>query len=303
MKTRVIINPAAGGGRAGRQWSQHEDELRDAIGWFEPVFSTSEQNATALAAEAARDCQRVIAVGGDGTVNEVVNGLASVDSTPEFGVIGVGTGNDFARGLGIGSGWDHGINALRDGKPKPIDLGLIHFTKFNGERGQHWFANAADLGLIGEVVADAEKSRLKRWLGSKLAYPLHAIAVLTRYKGHRIAIEDDAGRYELDVLAVAVANGKSFGGGMKIAPHAQFDDGLLDVVIVAKTPKVRALDLRLLYRGTHLTHPAVSHFRTTKMKFETVDGSRMLCDADGELLGTGPCEIEAMRGKLHVIAP
>ena len=303
MKTRVIINPAAGGGRAGRQWSQHEAELRDAIGWFEPVFSTSEQNATALAAEAAKDCGRVIAVGGDGTVNEVVNGLAAVATSPEFGVIGVGTGNDFARALGIGSGWSHGIDALRDGKPRSIDLGLIRFTRPDGKRGQHWFANAADLGLIGEVVADAEKSRLKRWLGSKLAYPLHAVVVLSRYKGHRIAIEQDGGRREIDILAVAVANGRSFGGGMKIAPHAEFDDGLLDVIVVAKKPKVRASDLRLLYAGTHLNHPAVSHFRTAKVRFETVDGSTMLCDADGELLGTAPCEIEVVRDKLRVIAP
>ena len=303
MKTRIIINPAAGGGRSGRHWAQHERALRDTIGPFEAVFSSSARNATALAAEAAESYDRVVAVGGDGTVNEVVNGLAGAKSPPELGVIGAGTGNDFARVLGIGSGWTAGIAALCDGRPRAVDLGSITFTKPDGTRGRHWFANCADLGLIGEVVAEAEDSRLKRWLGSRLAYPLHAISVLRRYKGHRIAFEHDGARREMDILAVAVANGRSFGGGMKIAPDAKFDDGLFDVIVVAKEPRVKATDLRLLYAGKHLSLPAVTHFRTAKISFGTLDGSMMLCDADGELLGSAPCEIGVHPKKLKVIAP
>ncbi|WP_196503573.1 diacylglycerol/lipid kinase family protein [Aestuariivirga litoralis] len=307
MKTLVIINPTAGGGRAGRQWLQHAPALQNAIGAFDTAFTSLATGAIALAGDAAtQGYERVIAIGGDGTVNEVVNGLARASGdrpvVPLLGVIGMGTGNDFARANGIKGGWKAGIVALREGAPRVVDLGLVHFTGADGAKASRWFANCADLGLIGEVVADAQDSKLRRMLGSKLAYPLHAVLVLRRYKGHRIKYEaEDGTSHEREILAVAVANGRTFGGGMKIAPAAKLDDGLLDVIVIAKEPRVRATDLRLLYAGTHLNLPAITHFQTRRVRFETVDGSTMLCDADGELLGKAPCEIEVVKGKIKVV--
>ena len=301
MRPLVIINPAAGGGKAGRRWPRLAEKLRESLGDFDVAFTTPSHSATQVALDAAGR-ELIIAAGGDGTMNEIINGMVGAASQSVLAVLPLGTGNDFARGLGITSR-KAALDALRCGKSRLIDLGRITFTGPDGTKGSRHFANVASLGLIGEVVQAAQGSALKRLFGSKLAYPLHALQVLRRYGGHSIEIEmEDGSVKQAQILAAAIANGRYFGAGMKVAPHAALDDGLLDVLVAETTPKFRTLDLRLLYSGKHVDHPAISHFKARRVRFTATDGSRMLCETDGELQGEGPCEIEVMAGKLRVIA-
>jgi diacylglycerol kinase (ATP) len=306
MKTLVIINPTAGGGKARRKWPALQAALQKAIGPFEFQFTSAGRGAIPLAREAAQGgAARIIAAGGDGTVNEVVNGLCVAagegPTVVQLGILPLGTGNDFARGLGVTT-TKAALAVLSAGKTRHVDVGRMAYSAAGGARLERWFANVASLGLIGEVVHAAQGSSLKRVLGSKLAYPLHAAQVLRRYRGHEIEIQLEDGRTRhARVLAAAIANGKFFGAGMKVAPLAELNDGLLDVLVAESTPKFRARDLRLLYSGKHLEHPAISHFKARRVRFAAMDGSKMLCETDGELQGHGPCDVEVVPGKLRVI--
>jgi diacylglycerol kinase (ATP) len=308
METLVIINPAAGGGRVGRKWPRIETELRGSLGAFEHAITKPGLGAQAIAAEAARKgFQRVIAVGGDGTVNEVINGLAEGTDdraiAPSFGLASLGTGNDFARALGLHGGLKAAIGALRAGHTRDVDLGHMQFIGNNGQQQSRWFCNVANIGLVGEVTRATQNSRLVKLVGGRLAYPLKAISVLRHYGGREIMIErDEQSPVTLDVLSIAIANGPYFGSGMKIAPHAALADGLLDVIVIAREPKVKATDIALLYKGQHLSHPAVTHFKARKLLFKSADGQSVLCDADGELFGCLPCKVEVHPRKLRVIA-
>ncbi len=245
---------------------------------------------------------RVIAAGGDGTVHAIVNALPTELSRIRLGIMPLGTGNDFARGLGIKT-VAHAIEQLRFDQSRIIDLGRVHFTGFDGMPQSRFFVNVANVGLISTVVQAAQNSRLKSWLGSKLAYPLHAIAVLRHYQGNELRLDfDDKKNSEAKFLAVAIANGTHFGAGMKIAPKARHDDGLLDVIAIAASPKVRATDIVLLYRGAHLKHPAVHFHQVAGLRIAPMDNQRLLCEADGELLGIGSCTFDCMPRHLKVIA-
>ena len=304
----MIVNPAAGGGRVGRKWLRIEAELRDSLGAFEHAITKPGLGAQMIAAEAARQgFQRVIAVGGDGTVNEVINGLAEGTDDraigPNLGLVSVGTGNDFARAFGLHGGLKAALGALRAGRTRDVDLGHMQFIGGDRQQQSRWFGNVANIGLVGEVTGATQNSRLLKLVGGRLAYPLKAISVLRYYGGREITMErDEQSPVTLDVLSIAIANGPYFGSGMKIAPHAELADGFLDVIVIARGPSVKARDIALLYKGQHLSHPAVTHFRARKLHFKPADEKNVLCDADGELFGCLPCRIEIHPKKLRVIA-
>jgi YegS/Rv2252/BmrU family lipid kinase len=298
MATLVVFNPAAGGGKAARRWTALSENLRQVIGPFDVTETSQDSRGMHLPPGFAR----MIVAGGDGTVHAVVNALPKQASASALGILPLGTGNDFARGLGINS-IAQAMAQLRSGNTRTIDVGRIHFSGFDGAPQSRCFVNVANVGLISAVVEAAQGSRLKTWFGSRLAYPLHAIATLRRYRGNelRVTLQDNKS-IETKFLALAIANGTHFGAGMMIAPKAQHDDGLLDVIGICASPKVRAADLLLLYKGTHLSHPAVRFHQVARLCITPVDGQRLLCEADGELLGEGACEVECMAAQIKVIA-
>ena len=308
MSTLVIINPAAGGGRAGRKWPALKAELHDCIGSFEQRFTTPSSGAQVVVAEAVRSgFKRIIAVGGDGTVNEVINGLAEAAGdkaiVPSLGLLALGTGNDFARAFGLHNKMENMLGALQKGATRSVDLGLMSYVNMGGGQQQRWFCNVANVGLVGEVTGATQNSKLVKLLGGRLAYPLKAISVLRHYGGRLITITcDEAAPETLDVLSIAVANAPYFGSGMKIAPHADTTDGFFDVIVITREAKVKATDIALLYKGQHLSHPAVRHFRAKNISFASMDGKSVLCDADGELFGRLPCSIAICPKKLQLIA-
>lgn len=288
----VILNPVAGGGRAGRLagWVSERLAARpDAR--FEVTRRAG--HAEELAAGAAGHHDRVIAVGGDGTIQEVMNGLVNGEPSTSIGIVPVGSGNDLARSLGLprdpGAAW---TVALGSGE-RPLDLALAT----TGDGRTRWFGSAGGIGFDAQVAA--AMARRSGWQRGRTGYLLTTLVELRRFSNRRIELTIDGVRREARVLFVAIANGEYYGGGMRIAPRAAVDDGMLDLCIVGDVSRLTAVrQLANLYRGTHVHHPQVQMARGHAID---VDGDRRtLTHLDGEPFGTLPLTVRLRPGAIRV---
>jgi diacylglycerol kinase (ATP) len=292
----VIVNPVAGGGRAQRIVPWLRERLASP-GAGRLVVTRRAGEAEELAAAArASGHDRAVAVGGDGTVQEVVNGLLTDDAPIELGVIPVGTGNDLARSLGL-PGRREAAWAIAMGEPtRAVDVGRGR----NGAGTERWFASAGGIGFDAQVAAAMATRR--GWQASRAGYLLTTLGELRRFDNRHVEVTIDGERFERDVLFIAFANGEYYGGGMHICPGAQPDDGRLDVCVVGDISRLTALrQLPNLYRGTHLRHPAVTMYAGAELQIEGDAGTRI--HLDGEPFGALPLEITLRAGALRVAAP
>lgn len=292
----VIVNPTAGGGRAARlvPWLQERlASRRDARLFVTRRAGEAEQ----LAAEAAahgRD--RVVAVGGDGTIQEVVNGVVGSGASTAVGIVPVGSGNDLARSLGLprdpAAAWTVAIGRGE----RPIDL--LHATGGDGRR--RWFGSAGGIGFDAQVAA-AMATRAG-WQRGQVGYLLTTLAELRRFANRRIELTVDGVTTTHQVLFVAIANGEYYGGGMRIAPGALLNDSMLDLCVVGDVSRLTALrQLANLYRGTHVDHPKVDLRRGRSV---AVSGdSDTLVHLDGEPFGGLPLQVELHPGRITVAVP
>jgi diacylglycerol kinase (ATP) len=291
----IIVNPTAGGGRAARlvPW------IRERAG-ADPelvAVTTRAGEAEELAARAAAaGAARVVAVGGDGTVQEVVNGLLAADGQgPALGIVPVGSGNDLARSLGLPRRLEDAWEAAVGSVTRRIDV-----AQARGDRRERWFASAGGIGFDAQVAA-AMATR-SGWQRGAAGYLLTTLSELRRFSNRRIRLTLDGEVAEHAVLFVAVANGAFYGGGMRIAPDASTEDGALDVCIVGDISRMTALrQLPNLYRGTHVRHPAVAIARARRVTIEGEAGT--LVHLDGEPFGGLPLDIELLASRLTVAAP
>lgn len=301
--TWVILNPAAGKDRAGREWPAIAARLREAGITFTQAVTCGPGDARGLAREALKaGAGRLIVAGGDGTLNEVVDGLgASAPDTaplPALALLPLGTGVDFARGIGIGTIEDT-IAALQRGEPHALDLGSARFRTSDGTMRERAFVNVADCGLGPH--ASAQIGRVERRFG-RAAYLYGALRAIAGYApaATRIVI-DDRPVYAAPCGLLAIGNGQFFGGGMRIAPKARPDDGLLDLVILGATDRRTLLGelLPRVYRGTHLRHPAVHFARGTTI---AIDAEPPLpLELDGEIVGTTPATFTILPRRLTIL--
>jgi len=325
--TWAILNPAAGGGRAGRAWPALAAALRARGIAFTQAVTCGPGDATFLAREAlAAGATRLIVAGGDGTLNEAINGClgdewgsgpvgewakeatgAGEGGADARGVLPIiaplplGTGTDFARGLGIGTP-ERAIAALAGGRARPLDVGLARFADGRGGTVTRAFLNVADCGLGPR--ATAEILRAGRLPGGA-AYLRGALRAIAAYSSPPVRVTiDGASAYAGGSGLLAVANGRFFGGGMAIAPRARPDDGLLDVIILGDTDR-RTLLMGLLprvYRGTHLRHPAVRLRRGATVEIATEPGTPPLAvELDGEIVGVTPLRCVTLAGRIGVV--
>ena len=272
----VIVNPAAGRGRAARVWQRLRDEHRSV----ECVLTEAPGHARRLARDAvARDVERVVVVGGDGTVSEVAGGVAG--TRVAVGVVPAGTGNDFSRALGVPTATGAAARLALEGPAQWVDLGQARI----GERSVA-FVNVAGCGFDAEVV---RRTSAAPRLGGTLPYLIGIVRTLSAFRPRPMRFHVDGRLLERCSLGVAVANGPRYGGGMLIAPRAAIDDGLFDICLIGNVSPVQVLALLpRLYAGTHGGHRAVEFFKCRELRVEPVVSADVSCQADGELLGEVP---------------
>ncbi|WP_274628034.1 diacylglycerol/lipid kinase family protein [Arvimicrobium flavum] len=304
MTVGVIMNPVAGGGRLKQEWPGIRAELEARIGVFE-LRETGEPGDAAIFAHAfaLSGFEKIIAVGGDGTVGEVVDGLLMAREEGagkvELGVVPCGSGSDFARGLGLPLEPLAAARRFADGEAHAIDVGRVCYVGETGRLASRHFVNIASLGISGPIARAVNDDRRKERVSAEALFYWRTVSELVRYRFRHVRITiDDQPPFEARVALVAASNGKFFGGGMMIAPDAAPDDGLLDVVVLSSASKPRLIwDLRLVYGGRHRHHPAITILRGRRISVEPLGDPPDDCalvEVDGECPGHIPATFEIL---------
>lgn len=302
----VIANPGAAGGAARRAQAQLE-ELRTAVGPLELVFTAGPGDATRLAREAAAAGRKwVIAVGGDGTINEVVNGLIvndrPVNADTALSIVMRGTGNDFRRSLTGSHSYREDIRALTRGTRRRIDVGKVTYVAHDGSPAVRYFDNLASFGLSGEVDRRVNAARASKALGGKAVFALATLGALAGFKNPSVTLTfDDGAQYSGNLRLGVVANGRYAGGGMCFAPAARLDDGRFEIVLLEDFGFLDTVrNFPLIYKGAHIGRTGVRHRQATRLVAES--SARVLLDIDGEAPGRLPATFEIVSQVLTVQA-
>lgn len=270
MKKLIIVNPRAGRGSALKTWQRIAAAVAKESG-VEAVIPTSRAETQQAAAAAVRDgAERVIVIGGDGTIAAVADELVRTDTV--LGVVPAGTGNDFSRNNGLPHHPEAALKVALEAEARPIDVGQA--------AGRLHFLNAAGVGFDAEVAALA--SRYPAGLGGTLPYLLGALSTLTRYRPTQVDLMVDDQRFTGPAMLVVVANGRHYGGGMQVAPQADQEDGQFDICIAGDLSPLEFLGLlRRVYAGGHTSHPKVQMLRGREVRLHVAEG--LHAHLDGEL--------------------
>ena len=293
------MNPAAGANGTARKWPHIQSLLKNIGLRFEYDTTEAPGHARELAATAARKgYEMVVSVGGDGTINEVVNGLHDTGSTSDvlLGIISTGTGSDYIRTLGLSATYHKACQRLINPEKLNVDVGVIEYTS-QGQTVKRVFVNFAGLGFAAEIV---KATTLKfKTLSAMPAYLLGLLTTLFSHQNKDISLFADGELISQKVCTVLMNNGKYSGGGMFAAPDADLSDGLLDVLIIGDLSKPDLLwSLPRLYRGTHLTHPKVTLKKARVIEIQSIE--TLSLQADGELLGALPARCYLLPGVLNI---
>jgi YegS/Rv2252/BmrU family lipid kinase len=293
-KAVFLVNPASGNGATGKRWPELQRRAA-ALGLAgETRLSERPGHLAELARSAAADAGvLLVVVGGDGTLNEVVNGVAGTGA--ELAVLPSGTAQDFGRTLGIPTAFDEAVRVALEGRPRAIDLGRVAIG--NGER---WYANVGSAGMSG-AVADRANSMSKR-LGARGTFYVALVREFARWRNADVTVTLDGAERRGRMHDVIVANGRWHGGGMKLAPEAEPDDGLFDVILIGDLTKPDfALNSHKLYSGRYVAHPKVEVLRSATVAIEAT--APLPVELDGEPSGTTPARFEIVRDALRVRVP
>ncbi len=305
--TVVVVNPHSAGGKTEKRWPQLREIIHEAYGPFESKFTDAPGSATLLTREALKaGADLVVAMGGDGTINEVVNGFfdgtRAVAPAASFGVLPAGTGGDFIKSLGTSKEVRTAAQQLKLATPRAIDVGRLTFVGHDGATQTRHFINIASFGISG--VVDRYVNESSKTFGGTVSFAVATLKAGVKYKNATVRLVLDGGpAREGKIYNVAVANGRYFGGGMKVAPDASLDDGLFDVITMGDFGfadlLLRGLDI---YSGKHVTNPKVTVHRARKVEATPEDGVEVLLDVDGEQPGRLPATFELIAGGLRVRA-
>ncbi len=291
MKALFIINPVAGGGRAGKVWEERGEELLSLFPDSESQFTSKPGDATEMSGKAEEHgFDTVVSCGGDGTLNEVINGI--IGSRVSLGLLPLGTGSDFGKTVGIRD-LESAIKALKGNKKMQIDVGKVEFI---GGRTRY-FVNSAEAGF-GAYVMDYVDNH--RRLGSS-SFIVGVLASLVRLKKFEAHVSVD---YRSDInktIEIIVANGRYFGGGMLASPDSRPDDSILDVHVLEPVGRIKTiLQLRELIDGTYIQK---GHSREYRGKNIEINAKNILVEMDGEVIELTPIKIEMVEKALSMIVP
>ncbi|HEY3314188.1 MAG TPA: diacylglycerol kinase family protein [Bacillota bacterium] len=286
MRTLVIVNLVAAHGRSAGVWEEIRTVLPRDTGEYDWTVTQRPGHATEIARRAVTDgFERVVALGGDGTVHETVNGLAG--SRVTLGVIPAGTGNDFAKSINLPRRPIDAWQAIERLPVRCIDLGKVN---------DRYYVNVAGVGFDAEVSGEVN-TRIRAT--GVAAYLLGILRVLPRFTPVPIKVTLDEQTIEQRCLLVSVGNGKYYGGGLKICPEAIPDDGLFDVVVGGDFGRLETLAvLPRVFSGTHVTHPKVKTYRVRRVHVESA--LPLWIQADGEVIGRTPATFELIPKALYV---
>lgn len=306
MRVRVIANPTAGSGSAARRLPHILREIERAGALADSAETRGPRDAARLVREAhAEGVDCVALVGGDGTLNDAAQAFLDADGQPVPGpvlaLIPSGTGGDFRKTFGLGEGVEEAVARLMSSPPRPLDLGVLELTANDGRRITRAFLNITSFGIGG--LTDRIVNASPKWLGGRASFLLGTLRALAVYQNAPVAITiDDEPFLEGPVFNVALANGRYFGGGMKIAPDADPADGLLDVVALRDLSRLRSMTIGpRVYQGTHVAQPDVTVGRGATVIAESlVAGAEVLIDMDGETPGRLPLAARVVPSALKI---
>jgi diacylglycerol kinase (ATP) len=307
-ETLFIINPVSARGATLRTWDEARRELSRLNIEFTERVTSHAGDAIEITREAiASGIARVVAVGGDGTLSEVVNGYTdkngrAIDDSIAIGLMPSGTGSDFRRSVGLND-WRDTLRALVESETRMIDAARITFSDASGATVSRAFINIASFGLGGEVSAHVNRWRksLPRWVGGRARFIAASVRALDSFKSKSVKVElDGEQRLEISSNLIVVANGKYAGGGMKLAPHAELDDGLLDVILTDRATRLDVIrELPRIQRGGYLKNPKVTETRAREVVIESDEP--MAIDVDGEMVGFTPARLKVLPKALRFI--
>ena len=294
------MNPAAAGGSTGRRWPEiaHRAAARGLQG--DALISDRPGHLAALAAEAvAGGATLLVVVGGDGSVNEVVNGIAGAQGV-DLAVIPRGTGWDFVRTYGIRRDLDQAVDVALGRNVREIDAGSVTYRAWDGREASARFANVASAGISGAIAQRANES--SKALGGKVSYYWATLAVFVGWQTGEMRVTVDGDTRTGRMIDAMVCNGRYVGGGMMMCPDAEPDDGFFDVLLIGDVTKRDLLFvLPKTYRGKHLPHPRLELLRGSVV---TVDADEPLpLELDGEQPGTTPARFEVLPRALRLRVP
>lgn len=304
-----IINPAAARGTARRTWATAQRELIHLGLAFTERATSRTGEATEMARAALRDSvTRIVAVGGDGTLNEVVNGYLddtgrAINPSAAVGLLPCGTGSDFRRSLGWKTRAD-AIRALTGSNTRTLDAVRVEFRDKNGAAATRFCINAATCGLGGETAAAVNEWReaLPKWIGGRARFIAAAARGLGQYRNVAVRVLLDGEReFQIESNLLVVANGRFAGGGMMLAPHAELDDGWLDVILTDRVTRLDVIkELPRIQRGAHLKNPKVSETRAREIAITS--DTPLAIEIDGEHAGSTPAQLTVLPAAVRFVA-
>jgi YegS/Rv2252/BmrU family lipid kinase len=292
-----LVNPASANGSTGRRWSVLARRAAELGKKGDALMSEHPGHLTAQAAQAiVSGATQLVVVGGDGTVYEVVNGVLAADGADvELAVLPRGTGRDFARSLGLPKSFDESVRVALNGRVRTIDAGFARFHS-----GEAWFANFAGAGISGAIARDANAS--SKALGGRVSFMTSTVRVFARWKSAQVQATVGAEERRGPMFELVAMNGPYAGGGMKIAPDAALDDGLLDCVLFGDVTKLDFVTtFPKIYKGRHLSHPKIELLRGAAVAIEADPPLPVVLD--GEQPGTTPAYFELVPRALRVRVP
>jgi YegS/Rv2252/BmrU family lipid kinase len=299
----VIVNPNAGNGKGKKDWERISSLLNIAGLPFVVKFTEHKGHAIDFTLGGiAEGFRKIITVGGDGTLNEVVNGafLSGICSSNDISLalIPVGTGNDWGRMFGIPLDYEKAIRIISENKQMLHDVGMISY--YEGDKiKKRYFINIAGLGFESVVVRRTNIQKDKGRSG-KAIYFYNLLMSLLSYKNTKAELIIDGKKSTADVFSINIGNGRYCGGGMRQTPFALPDDGLFDVTVINGMGKFEIIrNLKILYDGTILSHPKIDGYKCKKIRVDS--DSIIYTEADGESLGHTPAEFSILPGSINII--
>jgi len=296
----AIVNPAAGRGRALETWTNVRAHLKCAVDTLE---TKEPGHATRLAAEALRrGADTIVAVGGDGTINEVVNGFFEQDrlisDRSRLAIVPHGTGSDFIKMLQLPADAETAAVLIQSKNQRPVDLMKVRYTKLDGTSALRYAVNVTSFGMGGAVASRVNQS--SKVLGRKMSFMLATVRTAMTFSGNSVSMcFDNSKMMDAEITNVAVGNGRYQGAGMLACPRAAIDDGFLDVTMVQFLPALQLLrSLPLLYNGKIYSHPRVQFYRVKSVRADS--NKPVLVEIDGEMVGRLPIEISVMSQALRM---